>query len=342
MEPKKVVIASHNGLARLGLKVVLEASPNLDVIVESGSSDEIVARLQRIAPDAMIVDNEYFEPAVEAANALAAEGARVPNIVVLRMGDQTSLDPSVVPINVLFVSCLDPIDVLLHVRIALGSVSGAPGAQEISGANVTLVPTVGNSLTPRERQVMELIHRGCCNNKRIARELSISVTTVRTHRQSLMAKLGVKNAVEVARYASTLLATAAGGQATGADVEAHSWQPLSQAPIVPGGRTPSLNTSTSATKFDSYGLTIREVEVLDLIAKGFSNKRIAATLFLSVHTVKRHVANITSKLGAASRAEAAALHWSSMTSAPEFSSAARTGGHLNGLASSTSASVMSH
>jgi len=54
-------------------------------------------------------------------------------------------------------------------------------------------------------------------------------------------------------------------------------------------------------------LTSREIEVLRLIADGASNATIAERLVISVHTVKRHVANVLQKLGAASRAEAGAL-----------------------------------
>jgi LuxR family maltose regulon positive regulatory protein len=54
-------------------------------------------------------------------------------------------------------------------------------------------------------------------------------------------------------------------------------------------------------------LTTREVEVLRLIAAGASNAAIAEKLVISVHTVKRHVANVLQKLGAASRAEAGAV-----------------------------------
>jgi len=54
-------------------------------------------------------------------------------------------------------------------------------------------------------------------------------------------------------------------------------------------------------------LTSREVEVLRLIAGGASNAGIADRLGISVHTVKRHVANVLQKLGAASRAEAGAV-----------------------------------
>lgn len=58
------------------------------------------------------------------------------------------------------------------------------------------------------------------------------------------------------------------------------------------------------TPFDA--LTEREREVLALIARGASNKRIALDLNLSLHTVKRHVANIIGKLGVRSRGEAIA------------------------------------
>jgi ATP/maltotriose-dependent transcriptional regulator MalT len=54
-------------------------------------------------------------------------------------------------------------------------------------------------------------------------------------------------------------------------------------------------------------LTSREVEVLRLMAEGASNAAIAGKLVISVHTVKRHVANILQKLGATSRAEAGAV-----------------------------------
>lgn len=54
------------------------------------------------------------------------------------------------------------------------------------------------------------------------------------------------------------------------------------------------------------GLTERETEVLRLVASGESNKEIAGSLGLSVHTVERHVSNIYGKIGARGRAEATA------------------------------------
>ncbi len=55
------------------------------------------------------------------------------------------------------------------------------------------------------------------------------------------------------------------------------------------------------------GLTDREVEVLQLVAAGLTNQDIAATLFLSVKTVSRHLSNIFTKIGGTSRAAATAF-----------------------------------
>jgi DNA-binding NarL/FixJ family response regulator len=55
------------------------------------------------------------------------------------------------------------------------------------------------------------------------------------------------------------------------------------------------------------GLTAREVEVLQLIAAGKSNRQIAATLFLSPGTVNIHVNHILTKTNTANRTEAAAF-----------------------------------
>jgi ATP/maltotriose-dependent transcriptional regulator MalT len=57
---------------------------------------------------------------------------------------------------------------------------------------------------------------------------------------------------------------------------------------------------------DRAGLSAREAEILGLVARGLSNKQIAAELTLSEHTVHRHVANILVKLGLSSRTAAAA------------------------------------
>jgi DNA-binding NarL/FixJ family response regulator len=55
------------------------------------------------------------------------------------------------------------------------------------------------------------------------------------------------------------------------------------------------------------GLTAREVDVLTLLARGYTNREIAQTLVISVKTASVHVSHILQKLGAANRREAAAV-----------------------------------
>ena len=72
-------------------------------------------------------------------------------------------------------------------------------------------------------------------------------------------------------------------------------------------RTPSMTRPTERTDGPLSRLSRRELEVLDLVAQGRTNREIAARLVLSEHTVNRHVANILRKLGLTSRAAAASL-----------------------------------
>lgn len=60
----------------------------------------------------------------------------------------------------------------------------------------------------------------------------------------------------------------------------------------------------NVSKIKELEITSREYEVLELIAKGFSNKEIASTLFLSESTIKTHVSNILVKLNAKRRTHA--------------------------------------
>jgi DNA-binding NarL/FixJ family response regulator len=53
------------------------------------------------------------------------------------------------------------------------------------------------------------------------------------------------------------------------------------------------------------GLSVRELEVLRLLAAGRSNQQIADELVISLNTVRRHVSNVFDKTGAANRAQAA-------------------------------------
>ena len=79
--------------------------------------------------------------------------------------------------------------------------------------------------------------------------------------------------------------------------------------LTAGAAKPATETNDAATAepADPFGLTGREREVLALVAEGYTNRRIAETLFISESTAGVHVSNILGKLGVATRTEAAAV-----------------------------------
>jgi DNA-binding NarL/FixJ family response regulator len=81
---------------------------------------------------------------------------------------------------------------------------------------------------------------------------------------------------------------------------------IAEAAIVPvsqGTNTPAPPSTTSAR----HGLTPREIEVLRLVVEGYSDKEIAAALFIGRRTVSGHVTSILAKLGLSSRTAAASF-----------------------------------
>ncbi|GAA3374919.1 response regulator transcription factor [Streptomyces sannanensis] len=77
-------------------------------------------------------------------------------------------------------------------------------------------------------------------------------------------------------------------------------------PAVGEWRAPHRSSRNRVNRAD-FGLSSREVEVMDLIATGMSNQQIAATCFISEKTVKNHINRIFAKLHSASRSEAIAV-----------------------------------
>ncbi|GAB3676922.1 response regulator transcription factor [Angustibacter aerolatus] len=67
------------------------------------------------------------------------------------------------------------------------------------------------------------------------------------------------------------------------------------------------NASAATGPAQTWGLSVREQEVMDLIAEGLTNSQVASRCYLSEKTVKNHVNRIFAKLGVTSRAEAVSL-----------------------------------
>ena len=74
--------------------------------------------------------------------------------------------------------------------------------------------------------------------------------------------------------------------------------------LVPSDASAPKTLAPKTNHQDSVGITARELEVLTLIARGFSNREIATQLFVSENTVKTHCARTFDKLGASRRIQA--------------------------------------
>jgi LuxR family transcriptional regulator, maltose regulon positive regulatory protein len=81
---------------------------------------------------------------------------------------------------------------------------------------------------------------------------------------------------------------------------------LSRARALINALRPQTADDGGTSPHDNRGLTNRELDVLRLVASGLSNQQIGERLFVSEHTVHRHLANIFSKLSVSSRAAAVA------------------------------------
>ena len=113
--------------------------------------------------------------------------------------------------------------------------------------------------------------------------------------------LVVEHSVEI--YAALIAILAAGtGIWLGRSLRRKA--PASSSAPRPAGALSSEPFVPDTTRLDELGITPRELEILDLIAAGLSNREIAEKLFVSENTVKTHASRLFDKLGARRRTQA--------------------------------------
>ncbi|MFJ1553862.1 response regulator [Streptomyces mirabilis] len=114
------------------------------------------------------------------------------------------------------------------------------------------------------------------------------------------------SAVREVRHAKTTVPDSLGVSYEPNDFPSHLQLVVGQSSKVRSGFTARLHRRVPNRL--NFGLSSREVEVMDLIASGMSNQQIAAACFISEKTVKNHINRIFAKLHSSSRSEAIA-HW---------------------------------
>ena len=153
------------------------------------------------------------------------------------------------------------------------------------GGETSEIPEALRDLTRREREVLASLVEGKTDPE-IANALSISIRTVNTHVCNLLGKLGVKNRVQAAVLWDRYMREEVSG--------------LSRCVAEKVAQRLVEEESEEAKMLP----TERELDVLTLIASGYTNRGIAKALNISERTVAFHVANVLEKLEVGSRTEA--------------------------------------
>ena len=209
----RVALVDDEAMVRVGLRMVLSAEPDLEVVGEAADGGAAVAMVTESSPDVVLMDVRM--PGVDGIEGARRVLAAAPDVkvVVLTTFDEDEYVEAALRAGVSgFLLKVAPperlvegvrtvasggglLDPAVTVRVIESFATAAP-------ARVKRAEQL-DRLTERERDVLRLIGRGL-SNAEIAAELYLGETTVKTHVSNVLAKLGVRDRVQavVAAYES--------------------------------------------------------------------------------------------------------------------------------------------
>jgi DNA-binding NarL/FixJ family response regulator len=200
----KILLAEDHTIVRQGLKLILAAHSDLEVIGEAANGREAVELAASLKPDIVLMDVAMPElNGIEATRRIVQDSPRL-RVLVLSMHKEAVYVREILKAGARGYILKDAIDTELV--NAVRSVARGDGyiSPAVSGAllndyrqNVT---DPLDLLSSREREVLQLIAEGK-TNKEIAVRLNLSVYTVDSHRSKLMEKLNLHNTGELVRFA---------------------------------------------------------------------------------------------------------------------------------------------
>jgi DNA-binding NarL/FixJ family response regulator len=202
----RVVLADDQTIFRHGLRAILDAEADLEVIGEASNLQDAVALSRRLLPDVLITDIAFSNGIeVQALSQLRRECAGVRVLLLTGHSCQECMRAAMTAGVHGYILKHSPFEVLLRAIRSEGSehehselplrVIGKQGRSSAQSGNAQLA-----EMTARERQVLIGIALGY-SNKRIAGNLGRSVKTIEKHRFKMMHRLGLQNAAAATRYA---------------------------------------------------------------------------------------------------------------------------------------------
>jgi two-component system, NarL family, response regulator NreC len=201
----RVVLIDDHAVVRSGLRLLLDAQPDIEVVGEGGNAQDAVFRARALKPDVILLDVVLpGESGIEALPKLRKESPET-KVLVLSMQD----DPTYVreafaagASGYVLKEAADE-EVVAAVREIAGGgsyVHPALGARMVAAEAAERAAAQADPLSEREREVLRLLALGHTNQE-IAGKLYISVRTAESHRAHIMQKLRLTTRAELVRYA---------------------------------------------------------------------------------------------------------------------------------------------
>jgi len=202
----RLLLADDHAILRAGLRMLLEAQPDMVVVAEASDGEEAVRRAHATHPDVAVID--LTMPGLSGVETLQRLHRELPatRLLVLTMHD----DPGYARVTQAagaaghVVKDSESAELLAAIRaVHRGRTFVRVGGEGPAVAVETEGPGPAPALSPRERQVLELLAHGH-TNREIAARLALSVKTVETHRARLSDKLGLHKRADLVRLALDL------------------------------------------------------------------------------------------------------------------------------------------
>jgi DNA-binding NarL/FixJ family response regulator len=196
-----VLVVDDHPVVRQGLRTFLDLQDDITVVGEAADGASAVDTAASCAPDVILLDLRM--PGADGLDALRGlRERRIPArvLVITSFTDPSTVLPAMRAGAAGYVfKDIDPPALAAAIRaVHAGHVLMHPDIARLLAAGDDAAD--GGRLTARERQVLEEIGRGR-SNREIARALSVSEKTVKTHVGAVFAKLGVTDRTQAALYA---------------------------------------------------------------------------------------------------------------------------------------------
>jgi len=208
MSKIRVVLADDHAILREGVKALLTASGDIEVVGEAADGREAVDRCRALDPDIAVLD--IAMPGlggIEATLELRRELPRV-RILILTQYDDREYIRRLLKAGVsgyvlkksAGASLVDAIRAVSHGGLVLDPGVAREAMEQYSTPAAGPEADPYETLTDREKQVLKLVAEGA-SNKEVADVLGISVKTAMSHRERVMEKLGLHNRTDLVRFA---------------------------------------------------------------------------------------------------------------------------------------------